>query len=112
MYDYFVENPLSAVFFAILFVAIAIFLLVKYVQYVGLEKIRADVYQGFIKAEHLFKEGDNTAKFNYVVELAKMSIPAPFNLVISEALLRKVIQLWFDLCKDLLDDGKLNKSLN
>ena len=108
MYQFFIDNPVVAIIFIVLMVAVAIFLVVKAMQNIGLEKIRAYVYQGFIKAEHEFQQGENEQKFDYVVQLAKSSIPAPFNLFITEKLLRKVIQLWFDICKDLLDDGKIN----
>ena len=110
MYQFFIDNPVVAIIFTVLMVAVAIFLVVKAMQNIGLEKIRAYVYQGFIKAEHEFQQGENEQKFDYVVQLAKSSIPAPFNLFITEKLLRKVIQLWFDICKDLLDDGKINES--
>lgn len=108
MHNYFIENPVVAIIFLLLVVALAIFLFVKAMQKIGLEKVRAVVYRGFVKAEHSFKHGQNKQKFDYVVQLARSSIPSPFNLFITESLLRKVIQLWFDLCKDLLDDGKLN----
>ena len=112
MYNYLVKNPIIATIFLVVVVAFVIFLLVKFVQRVGLEKVRETVYKGFIVAEHEFLHGDNEDKFNYVVDLAKSSIPLPFSLFITDKLLRKVIQLWFDLCKDLLDDGKLNNSEN
>lgn len=86
----------------------AIFVLIKMVQKYGLEKIRANVYQFFIDAEHEFQEGENEEKFEYVIESAKSVIPFPFNLLITESLLRKVVQAWFDITKDLLDDGKVN----
>ena len=108
MYQYLVANPVLAVIFIVLIVAVVVFLAVKAIQKIGLEKIRAVVYQGFLKAEHEFQYGDNTQKFEYVIQLARSSIPAPFNMFITESLLRKVVQLWFDLIKDLLDDGKMN----
>lgn len=108
MYQYLVANPVLAVIFIVLIIAVVIFLAVKVIQKIGLEKIRAVVYQGFLKAEHEFQYGDNTQKFEYVIQLARSSIPAPFNMFITESLLRKVVQLWFDLIKDLLDDGKMN----
>ena len=108
MYNYLVKNPIIATIFLVVVVAFVIFLLVKFMQRVGLEKVRETVYKGFIVAEHEFLHGYNEDKFNYVVDLAKSSIPLPFSLFITDKLLRKVIQLWFDLCKDLLDDGKLN----
>lgn len=89
-------------------VALVIFAIVKTVQKIGLEKIRASVYQFFIDAEHEFQEGENSEKFEYVINATKAIIPAPFNLLITETLLRKVVQAWFNIVKDLLDDGKMN----
>ena len=108
MYQYLVANPVLAVIFIVLIIAVIIFLAVKAIQKIGLEKIRAVVYQGFLKAEHEFQYGENEQKFEYVVQLARSAIPAPFNLLITQKLLRKTVQLWFNICKDLLDDGKVN----
>lgn len=108
MYQFLIDNPILTIIFLVIVFAFAIFLVVKYVQYVGLEKIRKTTYNLFIEAEHSFEKGDNEQKFDYVVQLARSAIPAPFNLFITKKLLKKVIQMWFDLCKDLLDDGKLN----
>lgn len=111
MYEFFVNNPIFAIVFLLALVLLTMFLLIKYIQTLGLEKVREIVYQGFIKAEHEFKHGDNKMKFEYVVHLARSSLPSPFNLFITETFLRETIQLWFDLCKDLLDDGKLNNTI-
>lgn len=108
MYEYLVKNPILAIIFIVIVVVLAIFLMVKLIQKVGLEKVREVVYKGFVEAENEFLYGENTEKFDFVVDLAKKSIPLPFSLFITDTLLRKVIQLWFDLCKDLLDDGKLD----
>ena len=108
MYEYLVKHPILAIIFIVIVVALAIFLVVKLIQKVGLEKVREVVYKGFVEAENEFLYGENTEKFDFVVDLAKKSIPLPFSLFITDTLLRKVIQLWFDLCKDLLDDGKLD----
>lgn len=107
MMDFIVSNA-TTIALAVVGIAIAIFLIVKYVRHVGLESIRERVYKAFIDAEHEFQQGDNTEKFEYVINIAKSAIPAPFNLFITESLLRKVVQAWFDLVKDLLDDGKFN----
>ena len=53
MYQYFVSNPVVAfIFIAIVLVGI-IYLLVKKLQNMGLEKIRATVYNAFIEAEKI-----------------------------------------------------------
>ena len=108
MYEFLSQNPVVAIIFMVIVVAVVIFLVVKAMQTIGMEKVREYVYHLFIEAEHEFQYGENTEKFEYVIELAKSAIPLPFNLFITESTLRSVIQTWFDLCKDLLDDGKFN----
>lgn len=108
MYQYFVSNPVVATIFMVLVLLVLVFLIVKKLQSMGLEKIRKVVYDAFVSAEHDFQYGDNTQKFEYVVGLARSHLPMPFSMFITEDLLRKVVQLWFDLVKDLLDDGKVN----
>lgn len=108
MYEYLVQNPPIAIIFIVLIGTAAFIVVTKTMQVIGLERIRKIVYKGFVNAEHAFQHGDNTAKFEYVINLAKASLPMPFSLFITESLLRSVIQTWFDLCKDLLDDGKMN----
>lgn len=110
LYSVFEKYPITGYVFSGMFILSLAFLFVKRMQELGLEKIRKSVYEGFLYAEHIFKKGDNKAKFNYVVEVAKNALPTPFNAFITEKLLREVIQLWFDLVKDLLDDGKVNRS--
>lgn len=108
MYQYFVSNPVIAVIFIVIVLAVIVFFAVKKLQSIGLEKIRAVVYSAFVRAEHEFQYGDNTQKFEYVVGLARSHLPAPFNIFVTESLLRNVVQMWFDLVKDLLDDGRVN----
>lgn len=107
MKAYLIEN-MEIVTLAVIGIIFALFVIVRAVQKIGLEKIRGYVYKLFVAAEHKFQHGENEAKFEYVICFAKSAIPAPFNLFITETLLRKVVQAWFDLVKDLLDDGKLN----
>lgn len=111
MYEFLMQNKALAIIAIAAGAALVIFLIVKALQKIGMEKIRGYVYKLFVEAEHAFKYGENEQKFSYVVQLARSAIPAPFNFFITESLLRKVIQAWFDLCKDLLDDGKINKSV-
>lgn len=111
IYDYLLLNPILAIIFIVVVVLLFVFLLVKFMQKVGLQKIQLYAYRWFEEAENKFNQGDNTQKFDYVIQLARSSIPSPFNLFITEKVLVKVIQLWFDLCKDFLDDGKLNNTV-
>lgn len=102
------QNPAIAILVLVIELLVILYFSIRIAQAIGMEKIRGYVYQLFVDAEHEFKHGDNKAKFEYVICLAKGAIPAPFNLLITEKLLRDVVQGWFNLCKDLLDDGKLN----
>ena len=104
----FITSNYTTVALAAIGVVIAIVVIVKYVRHIGLESIRERVYKAFIDAEYEFQHGENTEKFEYVINIAKSAIPAPFNFFITESLLRKVVQTWFDLVTDLLDDGKFN----
>ena len=108
MYEYLVSNPIAAIILILIVAVVGVFLLIKAIQIIGMEKVRGYVYHQFIEAEHKFKHGENTQKFEYVIQLARSHLPMPFGLFITESLLRKVVQLWFDLCKDLLDDGRMN----
>lgn len=109
MMEYLITNK-ETVTLATIGIVVAIVIAVKYVQHVGLEKIRKYVYRLFIAAEREFQHGENTEKFEYVIQWARIAIPTPYNLFITERLLRKVVQAWFNICKDLLDDGRFNKS--
>lgn len=112
MYQFLAENKFETMAIAIIAVITIGFcvIAVKIMQNVGLERIREVVYQAFVDAEKNFKHGENSEKFEYVVNIAQQTLPLPFKLFITESLLRRVIQLWFDLCKDLLDNGKLDLS--
>lgn len=112
MFQLIAENKSEVVAVSIITVITAMLcaIAVKIVQNVGLERVREVVYKGFVDAENSFQHGDNDAKFEYVVNIAQQALPLPFSLFITESLLRRVIQLWFDLIKDLLDNGKFDLS--
>lgn len=82
-----------------------------YVRDKTLEDIRADVYQLFLKAEHNpeFSESGKQ-KMKWVLSRARMLLPTWLQVFITDAFLEKVIEGWFRAVKDLLDDGKMNKS--
>lgn len=105
------SNPVFLYVGIAIFVALAIYGVVRYVRYRGLEGIRNDVYKLFCVAENKFVYGENAEKFNYVISRAYVLLPPVMKLFISETLLRKVVQAWFTSVKDLLDDGRLNKSV-
>lgn len=76
-----------------------------------LNDIRADVYQKFLEAEknpNFTKKGKQ--KMKWVLQQARRMLPNWAQVLITDAFLEKVVQAWFNAIKDLLDDGKLNKS--
>jgi len=82
-----------------------------YVRDKTLNEIRVDVYQLFLKVEHnpAF-EKTGKQKMKWVLFKARGLLPNWMQSLISDAFLEKVVQAWFDAIKDLLDDGKMNKS--
>lgn len=108
MYQYFVDNKAATIAFICIVAVSLCYFAVRMMQKIGMEKVRKTVYKAFVYAENHFNHGENRIKFEYVVQQAQKKIPAPFNLFITEKLLRDTIQLWFTLCKDLLDDGRIN----
>lgn len=91
------------------FVAVLVGGLFLYLRDKTLAEIRADVYQLFLMAEHnpnFTKAGKQ--KMKWVLSRARNLLPGWAQLLITDALLEKVVQTWFDAVKDLLDDGKFN----
>lgn len=77
-----------------------------------LDSLRAEVYQLFLKAEHLFLETDSgQRKMNWVIQQIHLIMPNWLKFFLSEETLKALVQMWFDCVKDLLDDGKANKSI-
>lgn len=77
-----------------------------------LNEIRADVYQKFLEAEHnpnFTKKGKQ--KMKWVLSQARMLLPKWAQVLISDTFLENVVEAWFQAVKDLLDDGKYNKSV-
>lgn len=110
MYQLLVENKTLAVIVFCIITVILCTIAVLIMRTIGMEKVRKRAYAAFVEAENRFKHGENEEKFEYVVNIVKKAVPAPFNMFITESLLRKTIQLWFNLIKDLLDDGRINNS--
>lgn len=76
-----------------------------------LEQIRGDVYQLVLRAEHMYNESSSgKQKMEWVVQQARRLLPGWLQVILSEEVLEKIIQVWFDEVKDLLDDGKVNGS--
>lgn len=59
--------------------------------------------QMIVKAEDMYKKGQNDEKFNYVVEKVIAMIPMPLQLFITEDMVKDFIQKVFDSVKTALD---------
>lgn len=82
-----------------------------YLKESTLDEIRVDVYQLILEAEHMYKEtGQGKQKFKWVVSQARLLLPKWIMFFITEETLEQIIEIWFQGVKDLLDDGKYNKS--
>lgn len=102
--------PILLVVMLILLI-ITIVIVFQYAKYKGLEGIRANVYQLILKAEHMYKEsGAGQQKMKWVVQQARGLLPKWLQIIITEKMLFRVINVWFSGVKDLLDDGKINGS--
>ena len=75
-----------------------------------LNEIRADIYQKFLEAEHNEVLTTGKQKMKWVLSQARMLLPSWLKLFITDEFLEKVVEGWFRAVKDLLDDGKLNRS--
>lgn len=69
---------------------------------------RKDIYTWFVKAEHTCSLGSE--KMQYVLDNTYDYLPAPVKIFINRDNYEKILQYLFDCIKDLLDDGKVNKS--
>lgn len=76
-----------------------------------LENMRKSVYHLFLVAENTFKESKSgKQKMQFVVSKARSLLPNYIQVFVTEEMLYRLIQFWFDSIKDLLDDGKYNQS--
>ena len=92
------------------FIAVGV-LTYLYLKNSTLEDIRKDVYKLILKAEHMYiKSGSGGQKMKWVVSRARGLLPGWLQTLISEEAFESLVQAWFDAVKDLLDDGKYNKS--
>jgi hypothetical protein len=83
-------------------------ILVSFYLLMQFKRIREKTYKWFLKAEHKCISGED--KMNYVIDNLYPYLPFNIRIFISENTFRNIIQTMFDEIKDLLDDGKFNKS--
>ena len=76
-----------------------------------LEEVRNQVYDLFLVAERTYVTSQaGKQKMSYVISRARLLLPIWLQFFISDAMLEELVEEWFKAVKDLLDDGKYNKS--
>ncbi len=95
-------NPTTIIEIAIVVIAILAFILylVWQIKKKGLRTTAVDL---IVKAEDMFKQGDNENKLNYVIDKIIVLIPAPLSFFITREAVREFIQTIFDEVKKALD---------
>lgn len=108
-------NTIIGIAAIIALLAGCVVLVCLYIKHRTKEEIRTDVYKLILEAEKAFLYGQNTQKFEHVVQLARSLLPTPVQAIITapvlQAIFRKLIQEIFDEIKDVMDDGKRNDSV-
>lgn len=104
-------NIIVTIVFIVTTLAILIGFFYCYIRDKSLNEIRADVYLLFLEAEHKPEFITNgKQKMKWVLSQVRNLLPKWLQPLITDVFLEKIIECWFQGVKDLLDDGKLNKS--
>ena len=95
-------NPTTIIEIAIVVIAILAFILYLVWQ-IKKKGLRATAVDLIVKAEDMFKQGDNENKLNYVIDKIIVLIPAPLSFFITREAVSEFIQTIFDEVKKALD---------
>ena len=96
-------NPVTIIEIAIVVIAILAFILylVWQIKKIGLRATAVDL---IVKAEEMFRQGDNENKLNYVIDkIISITIPKPLSLFITRDSVKSFVQSVFDETKKALD---------
>ena len=105
------KEVIVAITCVVVAICMTLFTVVSYLKDATLEDIRVDAYKLFLKAENGFKgTGKGKQKMEWVVKAINGVIPNWLKMFVSDDMLKELLQTWFDNIKDLLDDGRINKS--
>lgn len=96
-------NPVTIIEIAIIVIAILAFILYLVWQ-IKKKGLRATAVDLIVKAEEMFRQGDNENKLNYVIDkIISITIPKPLSLFITRDSLKSFVQSVFDETKKALD---------
>lgn len=96
-------DPVTIIEIAIVVIAILAFILylVWQIKKKGLRTTAVDL---IVKAEEMFRQGDNANKLNYVIDkIISITIPKPLSLFITRDSVKSFVQSVFDETKKALD---------
>ena len=95
-------DPVTIIEIAIVVIAILAFILYLVWQ-IKKKGLRAAAVDLIVKAEEMFRQGDNENKLNYVIDKIIAIIPMPLSLFITRDSVKSFIQSVFDETKKALD---------
>ncbi len=95
-------DPVTIIEIAIVVIAILAFALYLIWQ-IKKKGLRQTAISLIVKAEDMFKQGENENKINYVIDKIIVLIPAPLSFFITREAVREFIQTIFDEVKKALD---------
>nr|DAV08867.1 MAG TPA: holin [Caudoviricetes sp.] len=96
-------NPTTIIEIAIVVIAILAFILYLVWQ-IKKKGLRATAVDLIVKAEEMFRQGDNENKLNYVIDkIISITIPKPLSLFITRDSVKSFVQSVFDETKKALD---------
>lgn len=88
-------------------IIIAVALVIGFIIYVAWQikknGLRTFAISCIVRAEDMYKQGDNEKKLNYVIDKIIALIPAPLNLFITRETVKAFVQNVFDGVKKALD---------
>ena len=94
-----IQTIISVVTIALMVIAFFIYIALQ----IKMNGLKDFATQMIVKAEDMYKKGQNDEKFNYVVEKVIAMIPMPLQLFITEDMVKNFIQKVFDSVKTALD---------
>lgn len=74
-------------------------------------KVREFAYKSMLLAERTLGDENGKLKFEFVARIVYKYLPLWLKPFISEEVIKKLIQRWYNRAKDFLDDGMINESV-
>lgn len=93
------QTIIAIVVVAILIIAFVIWLIWQ-IKKKGLKEFATEM---IVKAEDMYKQGENQEKLNYVIDKVIAMLPRPLQFFITREAVKKFVQSVFDTVKKALD---------